>query len=115
MHSDTTSKDSAGQQSAGALSWSPIVDEGRRRPNIMRNISSGSNHDANEANRSSVASQRSNDRRLSGMDRTLIQITDDNERFSVVDVSGLNSAAAIKERMMSKLRKYTLYERSMMN
>lgn len=36
--------------------------------------------------------------------RMLIQVTEDNERFLVVDVSGLDSAAGIKERMLSKLR-----------
>ena len=36
--------------------------------------------------------------------RVLIQVTEDNERFAVVDVSGLSDAAAIKERMLSKLR-----------
>ncbi|MCO5584951.1 hypothetical protein L7F22_038883 [Adiantum nelumboides] len=45
-------------------------------------------------------------RRVSVMERTLIQVTVDNERFSVVDVSGLNSAAAIKETMLSKLHIY---------
>lgn len=45
-------------------------------------------------------------RRLSVMERTLITVTVDNERFSVVDVSGLNSAAAIKETMLSKLHIY---------
>ncbi|CEH17541.1 ste ste11 protein kinase [Ceraceosorus bombacis] len=37
------------------------------------------------------------------LERVLIQVTEDNERFSVVDISGLSSAAAIKERMLSKL------------
>lgn len=36
--------------------------------------------------------------------RMFIQVTEDNERFLVVDVSGLDSAAGIKERMLSKLR-----------
>ncbi|KAJ9478244.1 Serine/threonine-protein kinase BCK1/SLK1/SSP31 [Pseudozyma hubeiensis] len=36
-------------------------------------------------------------------ERVLIQVTDDNERFSVVDISGVDSADAIKERMLAKL------------
>ncbi|KAN0063138.1 mitogen-activated protein kinase kinase kinase [Thecaphora frezii] len=41
--------------------------------------------------------------RQSFLDRVLIQVTEDNERFSVVDVSGVSSADAIKERMFAKL------------
>lgn len=41
------------------------------------------------------------------LQRTLIQVTEDNERFAVVDVSGLTSADGIKERMLSKLRAYS--------
>lgn len=37
------------------------------------------------------------------LERVLIQVTDDNERFSVVDISGVDSADAIKERMFAKL------------
>ncbi|SNX83227.1 related to BCK1 ser/thr protein kinase of the MEKK family [Melanopsichium pennsylvanicum] len=43
-------------------------------------------------------------RRTSSLfERVLIQVTDDNERFSVVDISGVDSADAIKERMFAKL------------
>ncbi|CDW98684.1 hypothetical protein [Sporisorium scitamineum] len=48
----------------------------------------------------SVASHR---RTSSLFERVLIQVTDDNERFSVVDISGVDSADAIKERMFAKL------------
>ncbi|SJX61747.1 related to BCK1 ser/thr protein kinase of the MEKK family [Sporisorium reilianum f. sp. reilianum] len=48
----------------------------------------------------SVASHR---RTSSLFERVLIQVTDDNERFSVVDISGIDSADAIKERMFAKL------------
>ena len=41
---------------------------------------------------------------VKALGRVLIQVTEDNERFAVVDVSGLSDAAAIKERMLSKLR-----------
>ncbi|KAK0550690.1 mitogen-activated protein kinase kinase kinase [Tilletia horrida] len=43
-------------------------------------------------------------RTSSALDRVYIQVTDDNERFAVVDVSGLSSAKAIKELMFRKLR-----------
>ncbi|SPC66915.1 related to BCK1 ser/thr protein kinase of the MEKK family [Ustilago sp. UG-2017b] len=42
-------------------------------------------------------------RNSSLFERVLIQVTDDNERFSVVDISGIDSADAIKERMFAKL------------
>ncbi|KDN35642.1 Pkinase-domain-containing protein [Tilletiaria anomala UBC 951] len=42
-------------------------------------------------------------KRISALDRVLIQVTEDNERFSVVDVSGMWSAEAIKEKMITKL------------
>lgn len=43
-------------------------------------------------------------KRISALDRVLIQVTEDNERFSVVDVSGLWSAEAVKGKMLNKLR-----------
>ncbi|SPO21850.1 related to BCK1 ser/thr protein kinase of the MEKK family [Ustilago trichophora] len=49
--------------------------------------------------RSHVSHRRSS----SLFERVLIQVTDDNERFSVVDISGVDSADAIKERMFAKL------------
>ncbi len=45
-------------------------------------------------------------RTSSSFERVLIQVTDDNERFSVVDISGVDSADAIKERMFAKLHLY---------
>jgi hypothetical protein len=97
------------------LVWSPVVRDSERspsqtlsRPNLNRNQSNTSAGSGSEGgNRlSATSSLRSNAKRVSVMERTLIQVTEDNERFSVVDISGLNSAAAIKERMMSKLREY---------
>lgn len=86
---------------------------------MTRNLSAGSFKDVHAGNggfSQSYASPRQNNtssiglhlpsregKRASVMERTLIQVTEDNERFSVVDISGLNSTAAIKERMMSKL------------
>lgn len=85
-------------------------------PNMYRHHSAGSLSVVNDstssqfghtANRSPSAmnppSSARDPRRISVMERTLIQVTEDNEHFSVVDISGLNSAAAIKERMLSKL------------
>ncbi|KAE8256076.1 hypothetical protein A4X13_0g2823 [Tilletia indica] len=43
-------------------------------------------------------------RSSSALERVYIQVTDDNERFAVVDVSGLSSAQTIKELMFTKLR-----------
>ncbi|KAK0531509.1 mitogen-activated protein kinase kinase kinase [Tilletia horrida] len=43
-------------------------------------------------------------RTSSAYERVYIQVTDDNERFAVVDISGLSSARAIKELMFRKLR-----------
>jgi hypothetical protein len=88
------------------LSWSPVMDEGHRsRPDITRHESAGSSTSNGEGSRlvGQSSLHRANNR-LSVMERTLIQVTEDNERFSVVDISGLNSSAAIKESMMSKLR-----------
>ncbi len=48
-------------------------------------------------------SQTSHRRTSSLFERVLIQVTDDNERFSVVDISGVDSSDAIKERMFAKL------------
>ncbi|GAC76617.1 hypothetical protein PANT_22d00113 [Moesziomyces antarcticus T-34] len=48
-------------------------------------------------------SQASYRRESSLFERVLIQVTDDNERFAVVDISGVDSADAIKERMFAKL------------
>ncbi|KAJ1028652.1 hypothetical protein NDA16_001818 [Ustilago loliicola] len=48
-------------------------------------------------------SHTSHRRESSLLERVLIQVTDDNERFSVVDISGVDSADAIKERMFAKL------------
>ena len=52
---------------------------------------------------SSQRTQISHRRTSSLFERVLIQVTDDNERFSVVDISGVDSADAIKERMFAKL------------
>lgn len=65
----------------------------------------------NPSHSSAVSAYSTNDdfavlSRKPALERTLIQVTEDNERFSVVDVSGLNSAAGIKERMLSKLHRY---------
>lgn len=74
------------------------------KPILSRNYSSSSavsitsHDDANAAPRKVTP-------RSSNLDRILIQVTEDNERFAVVDISGLTTAAGIKERMLSKLRK----------
>ncbi|TKY86815.1 hypothetical protein EX895_004456 [Sporisorium graminicola] len=72
------SPESSQIQSAGPVVGSPRIASGHR----------------------SVASHR---RTSSLFERVLIQVTDDNERFSVVDISGVDSADAIKERMFAKL------------
>ncbi len=56
-----------------------------------------------EMKRLSAANNRKASNRISALDRVLIQVTEDNERFSVVDISGLWSAEAIKEKMLRKL------------
>ncbi|PWN54153.1 Pkinase-domain-containing protein [Violaceomyces palustris] len=69
---------------------------------IQRQYSAGSNS-TNDPAGPSVESQQ---RGFSSLDRVLIQVTEDNERFAVVDISGIDSAEAIKERMFSKLHMY---------
>lgn len=104
--------------------WSPSKDNPDTSASTLRNVASSphtmsrdrsSGSIQSQAPESSSAANRSNNltpaqisttresRRASVMERTLIQVTEDNERFSVVDISGLNSSAAIKERMLSKL------------
>lgn len=102
-------RSSGSNEAASGTTWSPTVEDNGLdsllRPNMQRNTSNGSSSGEGRP-LSPGASQRVHLKRLSVMERTLIQVTEDNERFSVVDISGLNSAAAIKERMMSKLREW---------
>lgn len=71
-----------------------------RHPGLQRNYSASSAISARSTDDFTVLSRRP------VLERTLIQVTEDNERFAVVDVSGLNSAAGIKERMLSKLHRF---------
>lgn len=89
---------------APGLSWSPVLNEGHRsRPGMKRNESSASSN--GEGSRSHATSfLHSSSKKVNMSERILVQVTEDNERFSVVDITGLNTAAAIKEKMMSKLR-----------
>jgi hypothetical protein len=98
---------SAGGGGGPGLSWSPVMDEGHRsRPDMTRRDTASSNGEGSSSRLGGQSSLHRPAHRLSVMERTLVQVTEDNERFSVVDISGLNSAAAIKERMMSKLREF---------
>lgn len=71
-----------------------------RHPGLQRNYSASSALSTNSLDDFAVLSRRP------VLERTFIQVTEDNDRFAVVDVSGLNSAAGVKERMLRKLREY---------
>lgn len=72
-------------------------------PPLSRKYSTSSVMSLSSHDDHAAASKKPMTRRLT-LDRTLIQVTEDNERFAVVDVSGLNSAAGVKQKMLSKLR-----------
>lgn len=91
------------EEKGPGISWSPVLDEGHRsRPGMKRNESSSSSN--GEGSRTNAPSSLCNTVDVL-IERILIQVTEDSERFSVVDITGLDTAAAIKEKVMSKLRK----------
>lgn len=85
----------------------PLQDEVEELPYLAPESPHQYSQSSRAADSPRIASgQRSqiSDRRTSSLfERVLIQVTDDNERFSVVDISGVDSAEAIKERMFAKL------------
>ncbi|PWN18448.1 Pkinase-domain-containing protein [Microstroma glucosiphilum] len=70
-----------------------------QKPPLLRNPSASSVISFESVEDGTVAGRQA-------LGRMLIQVTEDNERFLVVDVSGLDSAAGIKERMLSKLHRF---------
>lgn len=89
---------SANAQQLGEVEELPYL--APESPSILGYASSSTDSPRlNGGQRSSTSHQRDS----SLFERVLIQVTDDNERFSVVDISGVDSADAIKERMFAKL------------